>query len=374
MFLVADIGTTFLKATLADQLGNVAAQPVRIRLDNPSFPDCWLLAFKKACIELERLGTAIDCIMITGHGPTAVPVTCDGKAPLAVLWDSLGNRSGTPDFVERVRFLREKHPQVFEKTRLILGSAEYICWVLTGCACTSRPARGFEHFYQNDDRLRKNNLDPALFAPFMDSGKLLGTVRKTGFLKSGTPVLVPCPDYIPAIIGSGTVRPGMMCIRSGTGDGINLCTSERIEKPEFMTSAHPNGKDWNLGRIIPRTGIAVEKAIQEANLENENWEKALHHPHVLPVLERICRETVQAVDAIRDIGITEVRIAQGSMDSNLLNRMRSAYLGLPVSTLEYPETGLQGLAVLAAASVGNMDIAQTAQAVVRIRKTYNEKL
>lgn len=359
MILVVDCGTSFLKAALAEEDGSLRCTPVRIRLIRPESPGCWEQSLKKALEILDADRRSVSCIMITGHGPCAVAVTKDGKAPAAVLWKDAGQQASTPSFIPRILSLKNSFPEVWKDTRLVLGTAEYLSWVLTGNACAAMPAEGFESFYWDSGSLEKNGIDTSLLPPFMKSGEILGRT------KQGIPVLVPCPDYIPAVIGSGAVRPGMLCLRSGTGDGINLCTDKPVYRKDFLTSRHPNGKDWNLSRIIPDTGLALAAAVGD-----RPWEKALEDEDIRRIAVQQCKRTAAAVKEIEDLGIKEIRISGGLSVNPVMNQMRADALGMPVSTVEGEETGLQGLAILAFCSLNNTDIAETTGKTVHIKETF----
>ena len=354
MYLVVDCGTTFLKAALADSNGCVRTAPVRIRI-NSEIPSTWVQALEDTIGVLDPSASLIDCIMVTGCGPCAVPVFADGSSPLAVTWDSAGQKAASPSFIPRILALRDRHPDIWEKAHAILGTPEYLSFVLTGVACTCMPAEGYEHFYWDEQSLEENGIPSGLLPPFTAPGQLLGKWR-------GIPVLAPCPDYMPAIIGSGAVHPGMLCLRTGTGDGINLCCAERIERRGFLTSRHPDGVHWNLSRIVPDTGLAVMKAVGD-----RPWDEAFSDKAVLEVAKSAFRRTAEAVFELKDIGINEIRLSGGMSDNEVMNSLRAEALGMRLSSLEGEETGLQGLAILAFCAVTGQDIVEAADRLVKVK-------
>ncbi len=361
MILTADLGTTYLKAALAGDTGKICSQAVRIRLDRPSSPLCWIKALEKSCLELQEHHPQADvsCVMITGNGPTVVPVST-GIPTLSVMWDGATN----PSFLPKIKYLRANYPNVFNSASFFLGSAEYLCYYLTGRACASEPPKGFEQYYWNTEKLESEGLQTHKFPPFMKAATLLGTSRNFALIKEGTPVLVPCPDYIPAMVGCGAMHNGIMCLRTGTGDGLNLCSSSKVFPPGLMVSSHPNGKDSNLSVIIPDTGASIERARREAGLEKEDFEKSLHSSTVRKACENICMRTAEALKFYKDLYIKEIRIAHGLLDSPYLNSMRSEYTGLPVFSANCQETGLQGLAIMAASYLSGEDITSLTDKIV----------
>ena len=346
MFLVVDCGTSFLKAAPAREDALITENPVRFALPRPEDPRCWKTALEKAISHFGK--DRISCIAITGNGPAAVAVTKDGQAPVAVLWNSRGQNPSDPSFLPRIKALKEDYPSVYSNARFILGTSEYLAWVLTENACRAAPVEGFEKFYDLDD-----SIDGSLIPPFMRSGEVLGYYGET-------PVLVPWPDFVPAIIGSGAVHPGMLCLRTGTGDGINLCTVKPVHMDGFMTSRHPNGIDWNLSCIVPSTGEEIAKAVGSGS-----WEDAMADPAVIMAAEKAFSRSADAIKKLSQaLPVTEIRISGGLSDNAFLNSIRSRVTGMKMATTQSKETGLQGLAILAFCAVNNADIRSTADSVI----------
>ena len=335
MFLVVDCGTSYLKAALAEENALITKEVVRFALSNPENPENWVSALEKALSHFKN--DPVTCIALTGQGPAAVAVTKNKKAPVAVLWNSKGQDPSNPSFLPRIKALKDDYPAVYSDAMYILGASEYLAWVLTENACTATPVEGFEKFSTLDD-----SIDISLIPPFMKSGSILGKYKDAS-------VLVPWPDFVPAIIGSGAVHPGMLCLRTGTGDGINLCTSEPVHREGFLTARHPNGKDWNLSCIVPGTGTAVA--------ENKSIEQAFS-------------KSADAIKKLSDLPLTEIRIAGGLSDNDELNSIRANLTGMKMSSTKSKETGLQGLAILAYCALNGADIKKTTDSVVSVKKTY----
>jgi len=93
---------------------------------------------------------------------------------------------------------------------------------------------------------------------------LIGTVTalagKTLALPVGIPVFAGAPDFYVSILGTGTVEVGQVCNRSGTSEGINLCTRKPLGDPRLMTYHHPVTPLYNVSGIISTSGKAIEWA------------------------------------------------------------------------------------------------------------------
>jgi xylulokinase len=123
------------------------------------------------------------------------------------------------------------------------------------------PSAGFDRWYWNDAVLKKAGLDAEKFPPFVSPGDEIGTLlpavaAQFGFSRKVT-VLAGGPDFFVSILGTGTVRPGQGCDRSGTSEGINACTAARITDSRMMSYGHPIQPYWNCSGIISTSGKAI---------------------------------------------------------------------------------------------------------------------
>jgi xylulokinase len=298
LLLVVDIGTSAFKTALYSRGGEclaLAAAPLSIVSytgRHEAEPAQWLRAFKDCCARLGSLGE-VAAIVMSGSGPTLTPVTgepvCDAgglrlAAAPARLWldrqageEAAAVSSAVGDFVDPGFFLpkalgiKNREPELYEKTRVFLSCPEYLACALTGEARTVFPSGGFDRWYWNGEILEKLGLDPEKFPPFISPGDTIGSLLPAaanffGFPKP-VPVIAGGPDFFAAILGSGVVRPGDACDRSGSSEGINLCTETRIIDPRLMSYGHPVKPFWNLSGIISTTGKAVDRVMALLGLE-----------------------------------------------------------------------------------------------------------
>ncbi|MDR1617487.1 MAG: FGGY-family carbohydrate kinase [Treponema sp.] len=304
MLLVVDIGTSAFKAALygfgGECMGEIAV-PLSIVSGNGRCevePETWLRAFEVCCHWLELL-EKVEAVVISGNGPTLVPVTgepaCDGGglrlgAAPARLWLDRGNREEAAavsavmgDFVDPGFFLpkalgiKNRDPGLYEKTKYFLSCPEYLACALTGEARTVFPSEGFDRWYWNEGALEKLGLAKEKFPPFIAPGDTVGTLLPRtaahfGFSKP-VPVIAGGPDFFAAIPGSGAVRPGDACDRSGSSEGINVCTEKRIIDSRLMSYGHPVKPYWNLSGIISTTGKAIDQVMAILGFQARAWEQ-----------------------------------------------------------------------------------------------------
>ncbi|MDR2718109.1 MAG: hypothetical protein LBB89_08615 [Treponema sp.] len=293
MLLTVDIGTSSFKSAIWDFAGNrtaFAAVPLSINLSDGMRHETdsgqWLKAFEDCCRTLAAAVplTAIEAVVISGNGPSLVPVLnkpelaaggLNVSAAPARLWlDRRAARAaeqvsalagGFVDagfFLPKALDIKTNEPQLYEKTACFLGCPELLAFALTGEARTVFPSDGFERWFWNDSILERLGLDREKFPPFIRPGEIFGgfaphTAARFGF-KPDIPVISGGPDFFAAILGAGVVQPGQVCDRAGTSEGINACTENHITDKRLMSYRHPVKPFFNLSGIVSTTGKAIE--------------------------------------------------------------------------------------------------------------------
>jgi xylulokinase len=294
LILAIDIGTSTFKAAIFDMEGRClkqAAIPTPVsggELDS----GVWLAAFEAAVPLLGELG-GLEALVISGNGPTLVPVTGNpefsgGKfsvpAGKALLWldrrareesakvSELAGAYVDPSFfVPKALWIKNQDAGLYEKTRHFLFAPEYLVFALTGEARTVIPSQGFERWYWDAGMLEALGLESSKFPPFAVPGECIGTVSgeaasRFGF-SPGLKVFAGGPDFFVSILGTGVTAAGQVCGRSGSSEGINLCIKERISDNRLMSYGHPIKPLWNLSGIISTTGKAVAWARELLGME-----------------------------------------------------------------------------------------------------------
>ena len=254
-----DIGTTSLKAALITAEGGVVSF-CSVPLEEPHdrFVACsWYSAFLRAREELlcraENVSAAdIAGISISGNGPTIVTET-----GFTVLWSEDTSDIKIPDlqeakqslFLPKILFIKEKFPDVFKKTKKFFSGPEYLIYVLTGNAITILPEKRFEAAYWTD----------GLLPPFCSIGDKCGIVSDNiSELPSGCPVFAGGPDFVAALIGTGTLQSGRLCDRCGSSEGLNFCTDHPVTGEGLRTLPSVIPGLWNVSYLIPNSGELSE--------------------------------------------------------------------------------------------------------------------
>ncbi|GHT92291.1 xylulokinase [Spirochaetia bacterium] len=459
MILTIDIGTSTFKAALFTVDGactKFTALPLSIALSDGLRHEAesaqWLRVFEES---LKRLGdlSAVEALVISGNGPSLVPVTGtpalneqgSGEPQLVLpasaarLWLDrraqeesaavsaiMGAYVDPGFFLPKSLWIKNNDAALYEKTKYFLSCPEYLVYALTGEARTVFPSEGFDRWYWNDDVLAKAGLDRAKFPPFIAPGETIGTLlpvvaRCFGFsaatASGAVPVIAGGPDFFAAILGVGAVHPGEACDRSGTSEGINVCTTERIMDARLMSYGHPVKPYWNLSGIISTTGKAIVWARELLGIDAEPFENffkladqaksGVGVPVFLPYLagERapiwdphargvflglslssgraeLARSVAEGICfAIRDVitvmeecgaAVRELRVSGHPGESEFLNQLKADISGRDVLIPAVASAELMGLAALGAAALGNYTSAgEAAAAMVKIRRVYH---
>jgi xylulokinase len=320
-------------------------------------------------------------------------------------------------FLPKALDIKLNEPQLYEKTKHFLGCPELLAFALTGEARTVFPSDGFDRWFWTDSILEHLNLDKEKFPPFIRPGEIFGGLAphiaaRFGF-KPDIPVISGGPDFFAAILGSGTVKPGQVCDRAGTSEGINACTEKHIDDKRLMSYRHPIKPFWNLSGIVSTTGKAIEWGCDLLGVGFDNFfelaetaragaggmvcvpylagERApVWNPTARGILRGLSLSTGRAefaravlegiCFAIRDVStvmeevgavVNELYVAGTLSCSDRLNQMKADITQKPVLVPEQKEAELIGLAIIGSCMLGKFaSFSEAAEALVRIEKIF----
>jgi len=422
--LAVDIGTSSLKAALVDARGTVVAS-ARVR-----FPETqrvardWIVALDEAARSLKTAlcasaGGAVHAaekpaaIVISGNGPTlvsvhdqdiafATPSAFAGDAGPVLMWNdpadaAASEPSGESIFIPRLASYRRKFSNHWDRARYILSGPEYLIYALTGNAVTILPERRYENAYWTADSLSSAGLTGAKLAPFVTTGAIVGTVapgwadfasfESDGFLSPGIPVVAGGPDFIVALVGTGTMVAGTACDRAGTSEGLNVCTASRVAHEGIRTLPAVASDLWNASYLLPETGAAFHawrlgtgqnaRAYPEIMAEIEASPifpargEPLHAGRAM--VERIGFSVRRGIETLeRATGFKPTYVLSGGQARNeIWNQMKADITGAPFALTATPDGELMGNAVIGFTALGDYKTPQEAAArMVRITRRY----
>ena len=283
--LCVDIGTTSLKAGLITAEGEVVSF-CSIPIDeSQNTASLWYGAFfqavrelKKLCLQSGRAPGQIYKIVISGNGPTVV-----SDCGYTVFWNEDLSDVKIPDnsevrkslFIPKILALKKRDKKSYKKSRWIFSGPEYLIYVLTGQAVTILPEERFKPAYWSQEVCKTSGLDFEKLPPFVGIGDVCGTLFKDiaeelNSCGEGVRFSPDCgviaggPDFIVALIGTGTLRAGRLCDRCGSSEGLNFCTDRPVSGDGLRTLPSVIPGLWNVSYLIPDSGdLSEEKRLQE---------------------------------------------------------------------------------------------------------------
>jgi xylulokinase len=415
MVLCVDIGTSSLKAACIDVDGHTrcfAREPYGTAGSAAAVSAAeWESALGRALARLfsRKDAPAPDAICISGNGPTLTPLTRDGEVLAPLYWhqgpQGSAEARGRSFFLPHVERFRQERPADYERTALFLPPQEWLSWRLGAEAAATLPS-SYEPYYWDDAQCAALGIDRGLFPPFVAPGTVLGrlsleaALRLAGGpeqLRPGTPIVAGGVDFIMALIGAGTVEPGIVCDRAGSSEGINLCaafpgmTEPPRFSPEIRTLPHAGAGLWNLGVIIPASGRLFEHYRAVTGQSNRAYDDILAElipggllPDPCPpgsapfsgavelgraVLTGMGFTVRAAVETLNRHGfpVTELRLSGGQSRNRRWNQLKADLTGIPLLVPKQPDCELAGDAVLGAIALGEAaDMREGISRIVRV--------
>jgi len=452
MLLTIDIGTSVFKSALMSFDGNclsLASVPISTVSEGSRHEaDCtqWLRAFENCCSKLLNDGSGlnfadIEAIIIAGNGPSLVAVTgtpnigpggMSVQAENARLWldrravkyqvevsEIMGGFVDAAFFLPKMLGIKNDEKELYDRTKCFLGCPEYLAYALTGEAKTVFPSDGYDRWFWDDSVLEKLGFDTEKFPPFIRPGDPFGLINPTvaeyfGFSKN-IPVITGGPDFFAAILGSGVTKPGQACDRTGSSEGINLCTFNRVFDKQLMSYGHPIKPYWNLSGVISTTGKAIQwcrdlLALTDFDdyfalaasspggsgglvflpyLAGERapvWDPSLRggwsglslntdRAHLAnSVLEGIgfaIRDVIGVMESTVGVTVDELCVTGGLGGIPAFNQIKADITGKKILEPDFKEAELLGLAIIGACYLGKFSsFAEGSAEMVRIKKHY----
>lgn len=378
--LAVDIGTSSLKAAFVSEKGKVSAFSRRpfLLCNTEHASKEWLPAFQNALQDLISQSPEIrpSGICVSGNGPTLV-----AQSGETLLWnEKVVQLKSSSLFIPRLLAFKDKFPDVWKKSELVFSGPEYFLWLLTGEPCTILPEKRFESAYWNKQLLLESGFSadeinklPSFKEP---SHKLAGLSRKaSSFLgaeefgiKEGLPVFCGAPDFISALVGTVTVKPGILCDRAGSSEGLNFCTAVPLEGEKIRTLPSVVPELWNASVLLPDSGskfdsfkLKIERElgsqieysvlVQEI-IGSDGTNASLDQGKYLMIQTAL--NLKDAIGILKDAAAKkeipfpdEMCVAGGQAKSALWNQMKADITGMKISVPSCPDAELLGDAAFA---------------------------
>ena len=322
-------------------------------------------------------------LTVSGQQGATIPAPQDGAASIPPTGLSL--------FLPRIAAFRAKYPDVFAGAAQLFSGQEYVSYLLTGAAVTSLPDPRYEAAYWSKEELFRFSealhIDTerlaGLLPPFTAAGTVIGRF-------CGIPVIAGVPDFIAALIGTGTLTAGTACDRAGSSEGINVCISQprRAEKTLLLPSVMPDL--WNLSSVIPSSGAAFSSFLVSHGFLGNDYIAAMERIAAEPFVtsgaypatfagqgrafvEELAFRIRHGCDLLEQAsGFHPVYTLSGGQAHNAIwCQMKADMTGRTFALPAFADGELIGDAALALYGLGRGDnLASIAQRLIRIKRYY----
>jgi len=396
--LCADIGTSSLKAALIKSTGTVTA--FSLQQFAPVRPEAaageWLKALCRAADEFsEKIGTAC-ALCISGNGPTMV-----SESGLTLRWNTalpkkaadtpLSDRGTDSLFLPRILAFRQMFRDSWNSGGFLFSGPEYLIWQLTGNAVTILPEARYLKAYWNDEELKRNSIPdwklPPFVPPAFNAGLTRDEITAALRLPRQLPVFCGAPDFIVALIGTGTLKNGMLCDCAGSSEGLNLCTDRPVKDNGIRTLPSVVPDLWNAAVLFPESGklfsdykirmeqsagrkLSYDTLIAESVSDRESDGFRLMQTLALNVKKGL---TILLEAAEQNgIAVSPYMSATGGQAKNSLwLQMKADITGYPIAVTTCPDSELTGDAAFAWKGLGFYgSVLEAAASLVKITTVY----
>lgn len=443
MYCGIDLGSSSLKCALFDESGarlGLGWAPVGLYhdasgaalADTAEWERALADALAQALAQSRRPAADIRALALSGNGPTLVACGADGRAlGMAISWM---DRRAAPQ-AERIaakvgrkidpafylaKALAELERRADAPPSLFFSGPEYLAHRLGADPVSYLPDDYYEPYIWDLGAADAMGLARGLFPPYVRPCSAIGGVSRAAAerfgLKPSTPIAAGYPDFLATLVGSASMKPGMVCDRSGSSEALNLCARAPFKDGRLFSLPHAAAGLWNLSGGVSTSGKALEwfsklagysglggdslyQDFQAASpgaggalflpyLAGERaplWAPGLRGGFVGLGLTHGRRELARAavegivfglklalgVMAEGDEAPALIRCTGGAARNDALCQLKADALGLAVELPETPEAETLGDACAAAVALGDYaSVAEAAASMVRCRRRF----
>ncbi|PIE04488.1 MAG: xylulokinase [Spirochaetales bacterium] len=359
---------------------------------------------------------------INSHSDTAALIISEAQNPLTSTYTAA-----------HLKWIQNNEPEVWQKTSKILIAKDYLKFLLTGEYKIDFSEASGTLLFNNQKETWSEELCRLFAVPLSllpelgESTEVIGMIQSKAAnllgLKEGIPVVNGSTDNSAAALGGGMTQPGEAALIIGTAGVVSVCSDKPLIDPEQKTlswhyclperwinlgvtqtageslnwfkesfdgtkedsSSADIFREYNSGiKTIPD---GCEGLIFLPYLNGErtpHWDSdarsvffgiGLQHTKnhfIKAIMEGVSFALRDCVESVEALGIEVERICAvgGGLKSPVWRKSLARILARPIHTVERPDTGNIGNAILAATGTGVYDSVETA--AEKMIKTGNQ--
>lgn len=301
-----DVGTTSVKAILLSDQGEIVDEASRAHdLVSPHLgwaeerADIWWSNVIECVREIvgrdQRRTGKIRCIGCSGMVPAVVLLDEEGN-PLRntiqqndarafrqlqrmkteldqeKLFALTGGKTNQQHVLPRLLWVKEEEPEVWEKTRTVMGSYDYIVYKMTGkksleinWAVESGSYDIRKREWLEED-LKAYGMSSALFPPVHLSMEPVGVTKGIEVLMGlpdGIPVIAGSADHVASTLSAGITKPGDLLIKFGGAGDILYCVDGIQTDPRLFFDYHVVPDHYLMNGCMAASGSLVKWFVKD---------------------------------------------------------------------------------------------------------------
>jgi xylulokinase len=306
-FLGIDLGSTGMRALLADEHGEVLSMAATgigravLHSTDPLIseqdPGVWeeALYHVLGSVLASRGDIEIRAVSVDSTSGTILPVDAGGK-PLhnALLYNDIRSRDEAflvqenmkcgasctgPSFsLPKILWMKRNRPHLFERTAVFLHAADYLRGLLSGDFRNTDFSNAVKTGYDLHEHRWPGWIETNLGIPLeklpgvVRTGEVTGEVRSSLLSEAGirnkVPVVAGATDSTTGLFASGAVQTGDWNTTLGTGLGIRGISERFVPDPERLLYAHRHPEGFWLPGAASNTGGEALKQFFDGRLKD----------------------------------------------------------------------------------------------------------
>ena len=383
---------------------------------------------------VDATGKALGpCIMTADTRETGLEQTISNHYRPDEWFAFCGHMPERMDPVCRLLWWEKNHPSVIAKAKYFVGWGEYLNLRLAGQAVVDRSHAGrfliydFKTHQWSPERISEFGIDQDLLPEIRPWGTIIGELRTDVLaslgLKNQVEVAVGANDAVCCVLGAGVSNVGTGCLISGSWENMLLPVNAQPPASTLMSTGvsigpYPGKASWMIYCLSPTGNAALNWVRDLVNVKIDEMETSLQNsdggpghvlavPHVsgatVPwvggshlraaflgmtlattppdivkaVMESIVYDMSYLIVALKKGGakIDMLRGIGGGIRSGWWTQLKADLTRTVIETVDQPELGTLGAAILAGKAVGIWnDIESSAAAFTKANKRYEPNL
>jgi|GEM_PF-530975 len=268
--IAIDIGSSSIKMAVINIEGAVLFHKryfLSLPLRLASLVDTFKNSLEDAMRWVEDKTCKVLGLSVSGNGPSIVALDRhDRKKDVLFMWNECVDEGaknkctrGRPSssiFLPRLLLFKELYKDVYQNATSFLPLVEYLIFLLCDVKVAVLSEKRFLAYYWQKEELEEVGFKSSLMPSFVELGECVGHYK-------GIPIFAGPPDYVAALIGTGTLFEGAACDVAGSSEGINITIKEKPSSYpahiRLMPSPIPNL--WTLAALFCSNGTKFLHAL-----------------------------------------------------------------------------------------------------------------